>query len=634
MRTSTEKTGTKHFIHRKFERADCILNICAMAGLKRIVPFLIAGLIFSLNVHAQRRTQFTDSLNLVRLNNGLNMITMYLPNSPNTEINFFIKAGSLYENDSLSGLANIVFRQLRQRITTYLVKNTGQFTLSNTPFDANFTSEYAIFRFIPSADNFERCFSLMRDSVFNTPFTDEEISWQKELMVEELQTVSANTRITFEKTLLKGIYRQDFEKVNLTGNPAEFRNMTATTANLFWRRYYVPNNTIVTSSGNFNWQIIEQVFTNSMSSLVKSQFDPETITKIFHLRPMVFNTQFIQEDSTATPEFQICWQFPGTTGNVQASYCAFLLSEILNDRNNFIQVKAAKMGCKKIIAQYEANNFSAIFRIILQPGKENLYATYKFAITELQRLEKTLLNETMLNAGKLIFKRNYNHILRSKEYPAKVALYTAFKDNSYFRSLADSVFDLKVDEVKSFANEYLKINPYITGLLISKADRESLQLDSAFTNLNDSVSGYVFTYRKNITDIEGENNAVMLRNLLQWLTVNPEVNVQLNGFSDEGEFDKVKDEQVFAFIDSLPDFRLAITGIKGRYLRPDMMRAMKIAKYLYENGISSERLSGTGMKFSSENEEQEAANMKCTITLDKLRKGSSLYEIHYGKKQE
>ena len=124
----------------------------------------------------------------------------------------------------------------------------------------------------------------------------------------------------------------------------------------------------------------------------------------------------------------------------------------------------------------------------------------------------------------------------------------------------------------------------------------------------------------------------MERNLLQFLNANKDVNMQINGLADEGEFNQVADDSVLMFIDSLSSFRRTMPEkMKKGYLRPEMMRSMKMLKYYYDNGIPAERLSGTSMEFSSANDTEALDNMKCTVTLDKLRKAPSAYEFHYGQ---
>src|SRR5690606_5506679 len=129
------------------------------------------------------------------------------------------------------------------------------------------------------------------------------------------------------------------------------------------------------------------------------------------------------EDSLPTPEFHICRQFPGLNSNLQASYSAYLFCTIFNDPNNYIQVKARKMGASKLIAQYEANNFSSMLRIILVPSKENFYEPYSFLIAELGRLEKTMVNEGMMNMGKLRFREEFDKSKSTKSYPEQVVKY-------------------------------------------------------------------------------------------------------------------------------------------------------------------------------------------------------------------
>jgi hypothetical protein len=191
--------------------------------------------------------------------------------------------------------------------------------------------------------------------------------------------------------------------------------------------------------------------------------------------------------------------------------------------------------------------------------------------------------------------------------------------------------------LQQFVVAYFNQSPHITGLKISKADRQALNIDSVFTDLDQNVSKYVFTYPPNVTSLEGGENKLKLQNLLQWLTTNPDINVQVNGFSDEHEYNKATDQDsILQFMDSMPGFhRVTSDIIKHKSsIRPELARAVKIVKYLYEHGIAAERLNGTAMMFKSSNKQEAADNRKCTITLEKERKSPSLYEYHYGKKKE
>ncbi|MDB5284027.1 MAG: hypothetical protein JWO06_3102, partial [Bacteroidota bacterium] len=206
-------------------------------------------------------------------------------------------------------------------------------------------------------------------------------------------------------------------------------------------------------------------------------------------------------------------------------------------------------------------------------------------------------------------------------------------DESYFPTLADSVMKVGENGLKDFIINTFNQSAHVVGLRISKADREALKVDSLFTDIDESVSKYVFKYRQNITDIENADDIIKRENLLQWLNVNTDINVQVNGFSDEHEYNRATNDTIIQFIDSIPTFQRSKKDIiKKGYLRPEMMRAIKIVKYLYDHGIAAERLSGTSMMYKSANKQEALENMKCTLTLDKYHKSPSLFEFHYGKK--
>ncbi len=124
---------------------------------------------------------------------------------------------------------------------------------------------------------------------------------------------------------------------------------------------------------------------------------------------------------------------------------------------------------------------------------------------------------------------------------------------------------------------------------------------------------------------------------MQWLKTNPDISVQVNGMSDEHEFNKATDDDsILQFIDSMPTFQKVTSEIikKKKTIRPEMARAVKIVKYLYQHGIPADRLSGTAMNFKSSTKQEAADNMRCTLTLNKIHTSPSLYEYHYGKKKE
>lgn len=582
---------------------------------------------------AQMLKAFDNDALIAKQINGLNALMVPQPAAGNVQLTFNVKIGPVYENDSVKGISYILQNLLADKVANYLRKNKGSISFQNTELEAYTTTELSVFKLTTAPVNYRACLQLIRDSVFLATIGSGEIKKKVDEVRQEIAEGHKNYKTEFNTQLINRLYRKDAARQLLVGDTSgAYPYIDLEHVLRFYMRYYVPNNTLVNAVGNINGTQFENDLAEIFKVVRKSAFDPETVSKIIDFKPMVYTTQFVVNAPVEQPEFVISWQFPGARSNVTSSYYGFLLSAMLNDPNNFIQIKARKLGCKKFLAQYDANNFSGIFKVTLQPDKQHLFETYNLVVNELGRLDQTILNESMMKVGMLNFEREYNGIRKSKEFSTWVTKYWIYDDETYFSTLKDSIFLVGERRMRKFIIEYMNQSPHVTGLIINETDRTELKVDSLMPTLDPTVSDYVFHYKPNITDLEGTENMTMLSNLLHWVTINPDIIVQINGFADKTEFNKTRDDSIRLFIDSIPTFEKQKKDIvKMGALRPEMMRAMKIIKYLYDHGVSMERLKGTSMPFSSNNDAEALENMKVTLTLDKIRRAPSLYEYHYGR---
>jgi zinc protease len=567
--------------------------------------------------------------------NGLNALISPRASTGNVKITLYVKTGPVYENDSVSGISNIIQNILADKIAACLRKSTGPVTLQNTALESYTTTELSTFQLTTAPGNYPFCLELLRDSIFLSEITEEEVISKIETIRKEINESKTNYKTEYQVKLLSRLYRKDLRKQLVIGDTSgKFPYVDWVQVLKFRKKYYAPNNTLVNAMGAFDLEEFQNKLAKIFNELHKSEFDPELITKIVDFKPMVYSTQFAVTAPLEQPQFEICYQFPGVRSNMQSSYYAFLLCAILNDPNCFIQIKARKLGCKKIEAVYDASNFSGIFKVVLQPDKQHFFETYNFVLKELSRLDETVINESMMKVGMLNFQKEYNNMKNSPDYMQWMTKYWVYDDETYISTLKDSVFLLGERRMRKFVIEYFNRGAHVTGLTISETDRAQLKTDSLLPELGPEIHDYVFHYRQNITDLEGPENLKMQSNLLEWLKRNPDLVLQVNGCSDEGEVSRVKDDSIRQFIDSIPTFaKVKQDMVKSGSLRVEMMRAMKIIKYLYDNGIEMERLKGTSMPFSSKTREEAIENQKCTLTIDKIRKAPSVYEYHYGKKK-
>lgn len=586
------------------------------------------GLIFLsfIGAKAQNQSVYEGNFMINKIVNGMNITILPINNMPNTEVVLYIKTGSVHDTDSLLGGSTMLRLVHQHKIERALASGTLRLNKANTTFKSYSTGEQIVFSLTSAESNLSFCMALLRDSVLLSSFRLQELDSARNEMYNTIDSAENNIDEVFKAKLLHSIYKQDYYRVTNTGKAQMLKNFNLSVAKQYKQKYYTPNNSIISITGRVNGPYAREVFENTFSKIEKSDFDPEIITKIIDFHPVIYNTQFVVNKAIDNPCFEICWQFPGTTNNHQASVFAYLLTSIINDKNNYLQVKAAKLGCKEFTATYNAKSFSGMLCIKLVPDKNKLYETYSMVMEGLLNLHTNMMNESMVMAGKLLFKKQYNEQLSKNTYSQDVIKHWPFNDEYYYLALKDTVQNVTVRQMQKFCYEYMHQSSYAAGLMISEEDRTALNIDSVFTDLNEDIKDYVFTYRPNITDLEGNDNLKKQDKLVQWLKINPDLYVKVNGFADEGEFNKTYDDSIRLFIDSSETFRRTMPQLlKTKWLRPEMMRALKVIKYLADHGIAQERLAGTSIRFKSEDEAAALNNMKVTVSQEKLRKLNTGY---------
>ncbi|MBK8657378.1 MAG: insulinase family protein [Bacteroidetes bacterium] len=238
-----------------------------MNQLKQIIVSLLLLLSFS-ELEAQIETYAQGELNFLKLTNGLNIIIKNNTPSPTIEVSFHIRFGSIYEQDSFSGISNVLEHIMSNKIQRHLSNSRNILNNKSCSFNSFVTTEQSVFKFRVSSSYVKNCFDLMVDSVYNSVIRDLELRYAIESIQEELSQASS-VRQRMDSTMLRKLYRVEFDRLNVTGNPAKFKNFNQASLQKHKARYYKSDNTICSVNGSFQTQSIINDFTPSASRLLK-----------------------------------------------------------------------------------------------------------------------------------------------------------------------------------------------------------------------------------------------------------------------------------------------------------------------------------------------------------------------------
>lgn len=595
----------------------------------RYTMFILSAL-WALTTTAQ--TSNTGKLMRLKTGDGLRIVTVQLPSEQMSTVTLFVRYGVTYDSDSLSGISYLLNNILAEKCRLGLAG--GKYGINtNTAFTTEHGIDVSYYQFIVPNDKVAAAMKLILDSISKSEIGTQELIMAKIRAESKLAADKENNAYKYNEAVTRKLFAYDFYKRWPYGNPARYVNIDTAHINAYHRKYYTNANALLSIAGSLNADKIAEAVKSSTGGWNPSPYDPESITKIIDFKPMINSTRMVVNSDNNNTEFNIYYQLPGIIKNPRMSYCAFLVTEMLNDNYNYIHAKGKKLGMRDMNAQYLHENFSSVFVVTVKVNADSsMFTVLDFVTKELARIDKMLLNESSLNAGKVQFANSYDGWSKSTQGIYNTIKYTTTGNDEYWTTLRDSVMKITEKQMRPFIEEFFVQAATVTTLSINEDVRKSQNIDSVFTNIDRDVDSIVFNFRTNVHDLEGPENSAKLNRLVQWLKINPDLTVQVNGYSDKSEYNKATDDSIIAFIDSLPDFRKVKQDIiVKKALRLEMMRAIKIVRYLYEHGISADRLRGSSMSLSSTNRQEALANMKCDLTIEKHKLRLSLYEYHYGK---
>jgi predicted Zn-dependent peptidase len=539
----------------------------------------------------------------------------------------YFRMGTVYELDSVSGISVMLTKIFDTRINAAIKGSKIVYHSTTDP-------EQLGFHFESDAADFDVVLRLIHDKIMKAKFDDESVDEAKAEVRADLDSIKQSSKARTDNKIRQYLWGKDYKKLNIYGDKANYAKINVWQFTNFHYKYFLPLNNMILVTGTFAEQDAVNKMQAAFNDFRTKEFNPEQIRRVIDFKPVVNTVQMLAKGSD-TAIATITYQNPGAREERSATYCAFMLAALINDTKGKIAQTLMDSNIQSLKASYNCNNFEGTFTITVKMLTHN----YNSALARVDSMIRALDKKDFFTVGELntagvkVAKEFSERRSHTHEYMTQVARYRFSNDENYFPSLADSIQNVTVAGMHQYVNDYFAGH---AGIKCLYADIDSTVPEAQhYLPMDESISEMKFTYAQNMTDIDSVTGRGDLQKLIQWLTINPDMHVQINGFSDKSEYTKSYDTTISKFIKNTPTFRKAMPdAVKVGYLRIEMMRAMKIAKAIYEAGITEDRITGTSMVFTSDSDEAAAANRKCTVTLEKIQPRLSLYEYHFGKKKE
>lgn len=337
-----------------------------------------------------------------KLDNGLRVLFFPVEHAKSVAMYVTAKVGSRYEDQKNNGIAHflehLMFKGTKVRPSTEIIsKELDSIGASYNAFTAKDRTAYHI---SAHKKHLAKINDILADMYQNSLLDKKEMEQEKGVIVEEIHMYDDNPLMKIEDLAEDLLFGDNPLGWDIAGSEENIKKMTIEDINKFYNNYYIPANTFVVVTGDFDEveaeKLIQEKWGKFSSDKIKTEF--------LEVKETVKGPVFKLEEKT-TKQYQLALSFPGVSYEDQDAVAMKLLGIILGGNMSsrlFIKIRE-RQGLCYLIRAYD-NNYEDNGAFIVQAGLDK--ARIKPAISSILN-ELKLLRDAGVQDKELKKAKNY-----------------------------------------------------------------------------------------------------------------------------------------------------------------------------------------------------------------------------------
>ncbi|MGE5473785.1 MAG: M16 family metallopeptidase [Ignavibacteriales bacterium] len=187
-----------------------------------------------------------DEIRQVILNNGLRVVYFIDPRIEIASVRLLVKAGSVDETANNNGVAHFVEHMLFEG-----TKNRNTFEIYKECARGTSDKEKAQYSIDVPNSSLETAMDLLSDMILNSVFSNEGIEKQRRVILQERGLIDEDKFQNLYTSLSEMCYPNDSIGLPVIGSPENIKNMNRRTILKFFRKYYIPQNSVLVVYANY-----------------------------------------------------------------------------------------------------------------------------------------------------------------------------------------------------------------------------------------------------------------------------------------------------------------------------------------------------------------------------------------------
>jgi zinc protease len=366
--------------------------------LAQTLFFLILGVLMEPNFGFSS-LDLTQKVKVHTLSSGLKVLFFPYQRERVVTVKLCVKVGSNYEWDEVAGITHLIEHMIFKGTEHKKPEDISGAVEAKGGYINAFTSyDYTCYYVSGPTEVFETALDVLSEAVFHPIFDPNELSKEKEVVVEEMKMRLDNPYVVLYEELMKKSYTKYPYRRPIIGFENTVRSLTRDDLFYFVNHFYTPENMVLVIVGNLPYDEVLKLSEKYFSNLPKRT-----------LKQVVFPTEPYVEKPTLSwverkvKEGYFALSFPAPSLKENDAPLADLLAEVLGGGETsrlYLRLKRELNLVKSISASALTPSGPGLFKITGTADPQNFHPILRETLKEVLKIKHFGLSEEELRRAK------------------------------------------------------------------------------------------------------------------------------------------------------------------------------------------------------------------------------------------
>lgn len=402
------------------------------------------------------------------LENGLKVISEFIPNVESFALGISINAGSRKDPQGLSGLAHffehICFRDTEHRSSKQIAYQFENIGANSNAFT---TKEIICFYARALKQHFNPTLKILSDLILYPKFNIKDIEKERNIIIEEIKSIEDDPEELIFDITDNILFKNSGLAPTIAGTINSVKCISQENIIDFHKRYASPENIIISFTGNINHDKAVDEISKLFSHLKKNSVSNDSIKILTHKTKTQFVKPYHQN------HIVICRKIPGIKhkDRIKLIILASLLGEGTSSRL-YQKLREQRSLAYSIFSNVHFFSDIGAFYIYIATDKKNSSKSKVLIFDELENFIAKKIHTTELKRAKELTKTNITIEMESlsarMQKLAKNDFIFGFNEDP--SDIIQQIDSIQVDDIKQTAIKYFDSSSWQTIEFISNAN--------------------------------------------------------------------------------------------------------------------------------------------------------------------